>query len=140
VRRPLLAVVAYDQFLPDCRVGWLVLIFSLTSSPDSPSPPKMAYIELFSAIPQQCSSTSGFHAVRRVKNMGYSQYRCIFLNQVIRPCPLAPIFSGPAVRGVEGHDSLDHYMNFYINKYRNPHDFAWIHRVNPRPRGRNRVM
>jgi hypothetical protein len=113
--------------LPDYHVGQLVLIFSPTPSTDIPDPRKMAYIELFSAISQQSSATSGFHMVAKSMAFGHPRYQCIFLDQVIRPCLLSPIINGPAVQGVEGHDSLDHYYRFYINKYRNPNDYMWMH-------------
>jgi hypothetical protein len=113
--------------MPDYRVGRLVLIFSLTPSAELPNPRKMVYMESFSAMSRQYSSTSGFYAVAKARTHGRPRYRCAYLDQVIRPCPLSPIIKGPAQRGMEGHDSLDHYFNFYINKYRNPHDYAWMH-------------
>lgn len=70
---------------------------------------------------------------------GRPHYQCIFLDQVLRPCPLAPIIRGPAARGVEAHDSLEHYTQSYIIKYQHPHDYAWIHQstvlVEPRLAG-----
>lgn len=98
----------------------------------------MAYVERFTAISKQRSGNSGFHTVGKSRVLGRTRYECVFLEQVIRPCPLSPIIKGAAKRDVEGHDSLSHYDSFYINKYRNPRDYAWIHQTQapaqlPRP-------
>ncbi|KAG8691040.1 hypothetical protein FRC11_007309 [Ceratobasidium sp. 423] len=90
-----------------------------------PKPRLMGYIEKFTSISKYCSSVSGLHAVAKSKVRGRTQYECIFLDQVVRPCALSPIIKGAAARGVEGHDSLAHYQSFYLNKYRNPHEFAY---------------
>lgn len=87
----------------------------------------MAYVQRFSKISPRPSGNSGFFAVGKAYRRNRLHYECIPLEQVIRPCPLSPIFNGPADPDVEGHASLDHYCRFYVNKYRNPHDFAWIH-------------
>jgi hypothetical protein len=87
----------------------------------------MAYVQCFTKIPQQPSKTSGFYAIAKAKAYGQPRYECVSLDQIIRPCPLAPIIRGAATPEIEGHASLDHYDEFYINKYRNPHDYAWVH-------------
>lgn len=111
----------------DYRVGRLVLIFAVASSPDNLKPPMLAYVERFTKVSKAASSISGFHAVAKSQILGHRRYDCILLDQVVRPCPLAPIIKGPAARDVEGHRSLEHYQHFYINKYQNPHNYAWIH-------------
>ncbi|CUA74203.1 hypothetical protein RSOLAG22IIIB_11042 [Rhizoctonia solani] len=117
------------QTLADYRVGRLVLIFSLALTTEVPIPRLMAYVERFTAISKKRSGVSGPHAVAKSTILGRTRYECVFLDQIIRPCPLAPIINGPAERGIEGHESLSYYNSFYINKYRHPRDFAWLHQL-----------
>lgn len=92
-----------------------------------PDPPLMAYVQRFTTIPHVTSGVSGFYAVSKSQHRGSPRYEVVAASQIARPCPLSPIIKGRASRGVEGHESLDHYDSFYINKFRRPRDFSFIH-------------
>jgi hypothetical protein len=103
------------------------LLFALKPSVEVPKPILMAYVQRFTQIPHVPSGVSGFYGVAKAKNRGLFRYEAIAASQIARPCPLSPQIKGPAIRGVEGCQSLDRYVDFYINKYRTPHDFLFIH-------------
>lgn len=109
------------------RVGRLKLIFSVSRTPKNPSPRKMAYVQRFSKISCHPSGNSGFYGEGKAYQRDCLDYDCVPVDQVIHPCPLSPILKGAAAPNIEGHALLDHYYQSYINKYRNPHDFVWIH-------------
>lgn len=112
--------------LADYSVGRLALIFALTPSLNDPEPILMAYVQRFTTIPRTPSGTSGFYAVAKAVNRGASRFETIAAAQLARPCPLSPLIKGAATRGVIGHQSLDHYQQFYINKYRTPNDYFFL--------------
>jgi hypothetical protein len=111
----------------DYSVGRVVLLFSLAPSTEVPQPRLMAYVQRFTAIPRSPSGTSGFYAVAKLRSQGAPRYEVITVSQIARLCPLAPVMEGQAHRDVASYDALDHYEKFYINKYRTPHDFAFLH-------------
>jgi hypothetical protein len=87
----------------------------------------MAYVQRFTAIPRAPSGVSGFYAVAKALDRDLPRYEVILAEQIARPCPLSPVFKGSAIRGVVGHESLDRFSKFYINKYRTPHEFLFLH-------------
>jgi hypothetical protein len=87
----------------------------------------MAYVQRFTAIPHRPSGVSGFYAVAKALDQGSPRYEVISASQIARPCPLSPLLKGSATRGVLGHESLNHYDTFYINKHRTPHEFLFLH-------------
>lgn len=86
----------------------------------------MAYVQRFTSISRTPSSTSGFYAVAKASNRGAPRFETIAASQLARSCPLSPLIKGPATRGVVGRQSLDHYQQFYINKYRTPNDYFFL--------------
>ncbi|KAG9122943.1 hypothetical protein FRC07_000441 [Ceratobasidium sp. 392] len=115
------------EVLHDYSVGRAALVFALKPSPGMPVPRLMVYAQRFTPIPATPSSTTGLYPVARKTQRGSPRYEVIAASQLARPCPLAPIFKGRATRGIVGHASLDHYERFYINKYRTPYDFFFLH-------------
>ncbi|KAG9123255.1 hypothetical protein FRC07_015182 [Ceratobasidium sp. 392] len=107
VRRPELETVH------DYSVGRMALIFSLKQSSTVPSPGLMTYMQRFTAIPATPSATSGFYAVAKKTERGSPRYEVVAVSQIARPCPLTPVFKGPATRGVVGHASNQRRAVFY---------------------------
>ncbi|KAG8736283.1 hypothetical protein FRC10_009482 [Ceratobasidium sp. 414] len=68
-----------------------------------------------------------FPAVKKTMNCRQSHYEIIAASQITWPCLLLPIVNQAATQGVEDLGSLDHYEQFYINKYRIPSDFLFLH-------------
>lgn len=114
--------------LRDYSIGRLRLLFSLSPTAVMPNPPTMAYVHLFTS-PGPVSAVSGFHGVGKCMTRGNARHAVIFASQIVRPCPLSPIFCGEADRDVKGTESLSHYDKFYVNKYRHPRDFCFIHEL-----------
>ncbi|QRV93928.1 beige protein [Ceratobasidium sp. AG-Ba] len=124
-------VVFWDpksEVIGDYSVGRVALLFAIRSSAEVPEPRVMVYIERFSDIPKTPTGTTGLHAVRRLLESNREQRRLedggqrsrfevVAVSQLARICPLSPLFKGPATTGIEGHESLNHYNTFYINKY-----------------------
>jgi hypothetical protein len=116
-----------QQLYTDYAIGRIALVFALKPSIEAPAPRTMVYVQRFTAIPRTPSGVSGFYAVAKAFDRGEPRYEVISASQIARPCPLSPVFKGPATRGVPGHEVLDHYSKFYINKYRTPHEFLFLH-------------
>ncbi|KAG9091599.1 hypothetical protein FS749_016423 [Ceratobasidium sp. UAMH 11750] len=123
---PIRIRVPEEEILHNYAVGRLLLLFALKPSHEVPHPLLMAYVQRFSAIPQTPSGNNGFYAVAKMQRRGSPCYEAIAASQIARPCPLAPRFKGPAARGVVGHESLEHYQEFYINRYRTPRNFFFL--------------
>lgn len=113
----------------DYLIGRVALLFSLAPSTLVPEPQLMAYVQRFTPVPRTTAGASGFYAVAKARNRGTPRYEVIAASQIARPCPLSPIIEGRANRAVTGHASLDHYDRFYINKYRTPRHFSFIHSI-----------
>jgi hypothetical protein len=108
-------------------VGRVALLFALKPSREVSEPTLMAYVQRFSQIPVMPSGVSGFYGVKKASDRGAHRYEVIAASQIARPCPLSPQIKGPGIRGVDNSQSLDRYIEFYINKYRTPHDFLFLH-------------
>jgi hypothetical protein len=111
----------------DYRVGRLALVFALPASDEVPIPRVMTLVQRFSPIPETTNGASGFYRVKKLMSRGLPRFEVVATSQVARLCSLAPRIEGPAARGVEGNKSLVHYDQFYINTYRNPRDFLFVH-------------
>ncbi|KAG8768445.1 hypothetical protein FRC12_005555 [Ceratobasidium sp. 428] len=106
---------------------WDAAFYVPTDSPGLRKPELEVVHEQFTSIPATPSSTTGLYPIAKRTQRGSPRYEVVAASQLARPCPLAPIFKGPATRGIVGHASLDHYKRFYINKYRTPYDFFFLH-------------
>ncbi|KAG8694961.1 hypothetical protein FRC08_008149 [Ceratobasidium sp. 394] len=111
-----------QEVIYDYSVGRIALLFALKPSEDVLEPCLMAYVQRFSDIPKNSTGTTGFYTIGRL-----NRYEVIAASQIARPCSLSPQIKGVATRDIEGHQSLNHYKRFYINKYRLPIDFLFIH-------------
>ncbi|QRV92596.1 hypothetical protein RhiJN_20614 [Ceratobasidium sp. AG-Ba] len=108
--------------LQDCSVGQLRVLFRLMPTTLVPTPPLMACVEIFTKIPRTHTTAPVLHKIS--KRLG--QYEIIFASQIMRLCSLAPVFSGPAARDVDRSNVLERYTTFYVNKYRNVLDYAFV--------------
>ncbi|KAF8593279.1 hypothetical protein BDV93DRAFT_482507 [Ceratobasidium sp. AG-I] len=123
--------VPEQETLHDYSVGRVILLFSLAPCLLVPEPRLMAYVQRFSPIPKAPSRVSGLYAVAKLMQRGLPRYEVIAASQIARPCPLAPYIEGPAVAEGIGHASFDYYSKFYINKYRTPQNFTFLHHIDP---------
>ncbi|KAG9088843.1 hypothetical protein FS749_001827 [Ceratobasidium sp. UAMH 11750] len=123
---PIRIRVPEEETLHNYAVGRLLLLFALKPTHEEPHPLLMAYVQRFSTIPQTPSRNNGFYAVTKMQRRGLPCYEVVAASQIARPCPLTPRFKGPAARGVVGHESLEHYQEFYINQYRTPRNFFFL--------------
>jgi hypothetical protein len=57
---------------------------------------------------------------------GCWQHQMLPASQVVRLCPLAPVIRGHAARDVNHNNILEHYTDFYLNKYQNLDDYMFI--------------
>jgi hypothetical protein len=87
----------------------------------------MVYIQQFMTIPEKPTGALGFYAIAKAYQRGSPWYKVIAMSQIAHRCPLSPLIEGCADRKVIGYASLNHYKKFYINKYRTPRDFSFIH-------------
>jgi hypothetical protein len=99
-------------------------------SADSTQAPVMAYIHLPTNAPSTPSPVAGLYGVRKcTRAQNEPQYIVIRADQIVRPCPLLPIIKGPANRNLTNSNALSYYQQFYINKYRHPREFAFLHNL-----------
>ncbi|KAG8723018.1 hypothetical protein FRC09_005099 [Ceratobasidium sp. 395] len=111
--------------LKDCSIGQIRLIFRLTPTILIPKPPLMTYVRTFTKIPPSACRISGLLKVS--KTDGRWQHRIVLASEIVRLCPLAPIMRGPAPRDVSRDNVLEHFSDFYLNKYRSMDDFMFIY-------------
>ncbi|KAG8732995.1 hypothetical protein FRC11_009448 [Ceratobasidium sp. 423] len=117
-----------NKQLHDYHVGRLALLFAIAPSPLLPQPRLLAYVQRFTSIPRRPGGPSGFFKVRKSRvGGGMSHYEIIDTVQIAWACPLAPVIKEQALRDVQGHQSLERYQEFYINGFRTPCDFSFIH-------------
>jgi hypothetical protein len=105
------------------------MFFTLHPSIEIPKPGLMAYVQRFTSIPKAPSRVSGLYVVAKLLRRNSPCYEIIAASQIARPCPLSPYIVGAATPQVGGSDAFLCYDKFYINKYRTPRDFTFIHSV-----------
>ncbi|KAG9122176.1 hypothetical protein FRC07_001561 [Ceratobasidium sp. 392] len=115
------------ETIHDFSVGRIALIFALSPSRNRPVPRLMLYMQRFTNIPASPGNNTGLLSISKKTEGGSLRYEIVAASQLARPCPLAPVIKGPAIPGVVGHDSFNHYKQFFINKYRTPYDFFFLH-------------
>ncbi|KAG9121596.1 hypothetical protein FRC07_002390 [Ceratobasidium sp. 392] len=118
-------ITASTAKLYDCSIGQVRLLFRLTPSILVPNPPLMAYVHAFSKIPRSACKATGLLTVRKADT--HWHHRIVLASEIVRLCPLAPIIHGRAPRDVDRNNVLEHFAEFYLNKYRNMEDYRFIY-------------
>ncbi|QRV86862.1 beige protein [Ceratobasidium sp. AG-Ba] len=133
-----------DIRLEDCEAGRLRLIFSLIPYPETQPPvdaqspaPLFAYLHNFKSIATSTLENATNMIV--IKKPARLRPHLVDISQIVRICPLAPRFSGPAILGVTHRSTLDAYDSFYLNKYRSISDFIFLNglQLKPKPQRKN---
>lgn len=57
---------------------------------------------------------------------GRKRYQMIAASDIVRLCPLSPVIHGRAPLDVNRDNVLEHFSNFYLNKYRNIDDYIFM--------------
>ncbi|QRV81257.1 beige protein [Ceratobasidium sp. AG-Ba] len=108
-----------DIQLKDCEAGRLQLIFCVIPSPETTNTelptPVFAYLHKFKPIATSTLENATNMIV--IRKPAHLRPHLVNILQIVRVCPLAPRFSGPAIVGVTHQTTLDTYESFYLNKY-----------------------